>query len=195
MEKTYLAKGKRGIVYTAIYRGKTVLLKEKNPASAVDTIEHEAQMLQIANTKGIGPTFISYNGTLMREFVDGPEIMDWMENATRKQILAALCKVLVQCRALDELGINKLEMTHPQKHILMHENMPVMIDFDRSRKTLTPKNVTQVCQWITGTRMQEALGKKKIHLDKALIIESAREYKKEYNKSSFEKILRAVRSG
>jgi predicted Ser/Thr protein kinase len=192
-DKTYLAKGKRGIAYTAKCDGKTILIKEKNPDSAVNTLQNEARILQIVNKKNIGPTFIACNDEqLIREFIDGPEVMDWMKTATKPQIKKCLLDIVHQCRDMDLLGVNKLEMTHPHKHILIAKGKPVMIDFDRSKIVERPKNITQVLQWITNKEMEEQLTKKEIMLPREVLLAHAKQYKQTYSKVIYEHIIENI---
>jgi predicted Ser/Thr protein kinase len=194
-EKTYLARGKRGIAYTAKLGRKKVLLKEFNPKADINTIANEAKMLQVANAKHVGPAFIAlHDGVLVREFVDGDRIGEWMRKATKAKIKAALLAILDQCRALDELGINKLEMTHPHKHILMQRNKPVMIDFDRARYATRPKNVTQVCQWMTSKEMLKELQEKSVRIDREAMLAHARKYKATYSKAPYEHMQGLIRN-
>jgi predicted Ser/Thr protein kinase len=195
---SYLARGKRGIAYTALMNGKTVLLKVVNPDSSVNTINHEAEMLKLVNAKGVGPLFMEVrDGTLIREFVDGPEVLDWIAGAQKPAIKRVLAEVVRQCRLLDELGINKLEMTHPHKHILITKDhagkdVPVFIDFDRARRVQNPKNVTQVCQWLTNRELSSILAAKGILLQREAILEHAKAYKRGYSRIPYEHILEVI---
>lgn len=64
--------------------------------------------------------------------------------------------MLCQCFALDLMGVNKEEMTHPHRHIIVHRSTqqqqgPVrwrctFVDFEKCSSTKKPKNVTQLCQ-------------------------------------------------
>lgn len=193
-EKTYLARGKRGITYTAKLDGTTVLVKERNPKADVDTVENEAKMLQLLNKHGIGPSYIAYqNGALIREYIDGEEIEDWIPGASKQAIKRVLLDALQQCRTMDLAGIDKLEMTHPQKHVLVIKGRPVMIDFERSRRTARPKNVTQACQWISSARTGALLEPKGITIDRPAMLAHAKTYKKTYDEPSFERIKEAIR--
>jgi len=191
--KEYFAKGRRGIIYTAELDGKRILVKERNPSSDVDTIENEAEVLQLMNTHGIGPAFISMkNGLLVREFVDGIDILEWVADASGEQIQRVLIEILRECRTMDILRINKLEMHHPQKHILIRNNKPMQIDFERAHRTEKPKNVTQFCQWISGKTWVPILTEKNIPIQRTTIMELARNYKNVYTDDSFETIIRLV---
>ena len=193
--KEYLARGKRGIVSTGMLDGKRIIIKELNPSADVNTIAHEAEMLQAVNAKGIGPLFIGLqNGALLREYIDGPEIMDWIPGARRGAIKSALIAVLEQCRTLDLLGINKLEMNHPHKHILMRKDIPVFIDFDRARHAQKPKNVTQVCQWLTGSQMVEILNEKDVTIPRDAMIKHAKKYKDSYSDIPYNLMVEVIRN-
>jgi predicted Ser/Thr protein kinase len=181
----YLAKGKRGHVFLRELAGKKVLVKRKNPASAVDTISQEARFTKKLNEHGIGPRFISYDkekGELVREYVEGEELRKWFPAAEKKAVRELFLIILEQCKTMDDLGINKLEMNHPWKHIIIPDadlqtDKPVMIDFERCKETLQPKNVTQFAQFMTSTTVMEALRRKEWTLNAQKIIEIAKKYK------------------
>ncbi len=191
--KEYLAHGKRGIAYTARLAGRKVLVKERNPRAALDTIPGEARMLALANAHGIGPALIGMSGgAMVREFVDGEEILDWMGTASRGEIARALLAVLRECRTLDAIGLEKGEMTHPYKHILVRAGVPVQIDFERARRSLRPRNVTQCCQWLCSGRMREALEARGMAIGHALLRDLARAYKEGYSDEEFARLEAAV---
>jgi len=180
------ARGKRGVVY----RDGNICVKEKNPSSAVDTLENEAEFLKILNKKGIGPRFISYaDGKLSREFVDGVHLGKFLAaESDKKKILSVLKQILLQCHEMDLLGVNKTELTNPYKDIIVDEkNHAVLIDFERCRKTAKPKNVTQFLQFIA--RKSSELGAKNILVDKDRLIILGKEYKSSPSEKSFRRIL------
>jgi len=191
--KEYFARGKRGIAYTALLGAKKVLVKEFNPRSDVNTIEHEARMLKLVNTIRVGPRFIALkDGALIRDFIDGPEFMDWVPMVDKERVKRAMLSILEQCRRMDSLGVNKLEMNHPHKHLLMRRGTPVMIDFDRSRIAARPKNVTQVCQWFTSGTLSPLLRDKGIIIDKQSFLELARAYKAGYGEREFKMLAQVI---
>lgn len=175
---TEFAHGKRGVVFVEERDGQRVLIKRRNPKSAIDTIANEAKFTKLLNERDIGPQFISYeNGELVREFVDGEELRDWLPKATREEAVRVLREVLRQCRVMDRVGIDKLEMTRPWKHILITAGAPIMIDFERCRETQTPKNVTQFVQFLTSTAVVALLKAKGVEMDSGALRELAKEYK------------------
>jgi putative serine/threonine protein kinase len=189
----YLAKGKRGIVYTTKRDGRTVLVKVANPDAGVDTIAYEAEMLQIVNKHGIGPQFIEYkDGRLVREFIDGKEIGDWIAAAKKPAIIKVLLDIVAQCKLLDDIGINKQEMTHPHKHILVSKSNVFFIDFERARRTQRPKNITQICQWLSSTDLASLLGDKGIIIPRDAMREHARMYAKD--RHAYRRIVEVIRN-
>lgn len=180
--KQYYARGKRGIVSLAQWKGKKVLIKEHNPTSSVDTIAHEALILKKVNAFGVGPKFFAYeNNALIREFIDGEEIASWVEHASAAEIRAVLSLLLEQCRAMDVALIDKTEMNHPDKHILVRKNTPVQIDFERSRISHRPKNVTQICQWLTNSGFAKLIRSKNVNFDHDALFSLAKKYKQTYD--------------
>jgi len=187
------SKGKRGLIYTAAYKGKKAAIKVKNPESrAVERIKNEAQYLKKLNKYKIGPKFISFRkNELMYEFVEGMFILDFIGKNAKKEIKMVVKDVFGQMFILDKLGIDKEEMHHPLKHVIVNsKNKTVLIDFERCHKTLKPKNVTQWCQFLISYR--RLLNKKGIKINKNRMIGLARNYKKNQNKTNMDKIIGGI---
>jgi len=126
--------------------------------------------LKLLNKYDIGPKFISYkNGKLKYYYVYGIPIK---EKFNRKIGL----EVLKQCYKIDKLGIDKFEMHHPLKHILIGKKI-VMIDFERCKFSEKPKNVTQFCQFLSQK------------LNKKIPVVLLKEYKKDYSLKNLKKLI------
>ncbi len=172
----FLARGKRGDVFLTTYRGKQVVVKQvRTTSTALSTLEIEADWLKKLNKYKIGPKFIKLeDGKLYMEYVRGVPIGEYLEHHTFTPALAK--EILEQCRVLDKLHVNKFEMHHPTKHILIKAGKPsrktvVMIDFERCRWTEKPKNVTQFVQFLlryepyAGKQVDNLLRQYKIRQD------------------------------
>lgn len=147
MGLTFFAEGKRSRVYVFTRRGKRFALKQEKKGTAKGRIKNEVAFLKVLNKHHIGPKLVrSGKDFFVYEFVDGEKILQYMQSA--KNPWPVLRKVLQQCFVLDQLGMNKLEMHHPIKHILITKKGPVMIDFERCYYTKKPKNVTQFMQFL-----------------------------------------------
>jgi predicted Ser/Thr protein kinase len=203
MGETFLARGKRGYAFLREEDGTTVLVKRKNPKSAVDTLANEAYFTNLLNGVGVGPVFISYDKErreLVREYVLGEELRRWLPAAGREEVKALLLSILKQCKAMDDLGVNKEEMTRPWKHIIVTPAQNgVLIDFERCRETQLPKNVTQFCQFLCSAGLTAKLNNKKIIINNRNLLELAKIYKQnikttsqEQNDKIFNEMVRLV---
>jgi HemK-related putative methylase len=169
------AKGHRGLIFTGFLRGKKIAVKTENPRSeAVGRIGIEAQMLVKLNKHGIGPILLfSGDRYFAYRFVEGEMVIDYIERSSREDILRQLQAVIGQLAILDRLGIDKEEMHHPVKHIIIGKK-PVLIDFERAHHTERPKNLTQFVEFLA--RISMLLERKSIILNKQELITIARDY-------------------
>ncbi|MAG45349.1 MAG: hypothetical protein CMH63_01080 [Nanoarchaeota archaeon] len=163
----FLAKGKRSEVYTGFLGKKKVSVKV-SPRAGI-----ESKWLKLLNKHKIGPKFVKVSkNELIYEFISGKRIGECLNKKVVK-------KVLMQCRILDKLKIDKKELTNPYKHILVHKGKVVMIDFERCHKVKKSKNVTQFGEYIMRKKLVP-----RVSFTKLLI-----EYKKNQSEKNFKKIL------
>ena len=204
----YFAKGKRGIIYIGNYKNKKVAIKIKNPESkAILRTNNEIKYLKILNKKNIGPKLLFYRKDyLVYKFVEGINISEFLERTIKnnsikkindknnKIILKIIKNILNQMFALDQLKVNKEEMSHPQKHIIIDKkNNPILIDFERMHYTIKPSNVTQFCDFLVSNNMLNTLRSNKININKNDIINAAKIYKPRQNKNSFNNIVNQIK--
>jgi len=187
--------GKRGLIYTGVYRKKRVAIKVKRKESAAgDTIKNEAEKLKILNRHKIGAKLMKLEGKKMiYEFIDGEFIEDYGEKCSRRELLKVIKEVFLQCYKMDKLGLNKEEMHHPVKHIIVRKKKPVMIDFERCHESEKPKNVTQFCQYIISSRMTHIMKEKALNADMKEMIRRAQEYKAKMSKKNLDRIIEAIK--
>ncbi len=183
MEK--FARGRRSIVYVDYVKGKKIAVKKRRRDIAVKThLLNEARWLRKLNKYKIGPKLINANkDQISYEFIDGEFFLDWYDKAGLVDRKKAVKEIFLKMRILDKLKVNKEEMHHPVKHILIRKNKPYLIDFERVHLTKKPKNVTQFCQFL----MSKAVN---MNVDKINLRELLREYKKSYSDKAFKVILR-----
>jgi putative serine/threonine protein kinase len=196
-ELSFLAKGKRGLVYTGIYNSRKVAVKMQRPESkAIMRVANEGNILKRVNKKKIGPKLIFCNERyLVYEFVKGDFIIPFLEASDAKKIKGVLADVFSQLFVLDRMKLDKEEMHHPVKHILITVigKKPVLIDFERAHFTEKPKNVTQFVQFIVSQRISQLLMKKGIKISRNLFLGMAKGYKEKYAKKDFDSILAAIK--
>ncbi len=172
------AKGKRSL----IYKEDNVIIKiEREDSKAVNRIQNEALWLKKLNNYNIGPKFIKLeNNKLYMEYIQGILILDYTKDITKKEKIMLLTDLLNQCRILDTLKVDKLEMHHPIKHVIIRNKKVILIDYERCKFTEKPKNVTQVCQFIA----------RYYHLPE--ILEIAKKYKEKYSEKEFENLKKCL---
>jgi len=177
----YLAEGKRSIVYTGVYNKKQVCIKTKNEKSeAKDRLNNEAKFLKILNKYNIGPKLIhSGKDYIIYIYVSGILLPEFLKKT--KTPFPIIKEILIQCRTLDKLNINKLEFTRPFKHIFIKNKKVTMIDFERCYKTDKPKNITQFCQYLTK--------EEKFKINNKVFREILKEYKQKQTDKNFKRIL------
>ncbi len=170
--------GKRGLIFTGKWKKKKIAMKIKNPSStALNRIENEAYWLKRLNKKEIGPTlFFSTENVIGFEFIEGLFIDDFIEYATRKKIMNVIHSLFFQLKILDDVGVDKEEMHHPLKHIIIGK-APILIDFERCHVSQSPKNVTQFCQFLSG-KIRLELAKKGITYRTDEMRNAGKQYKK-----------------
>ena len=202
--KILFSHGKRGIVSKSP-DGK-YLVKEKKPESfSPGTIRNEYEYNLKLNKINIGPKMIYYdqkNDFLIREFVNGETIFEYFEKTKqesdkkgfKKELKRVILNILGQCRRMDIAKINKFEMTNPYKDLIIDEKTkkPIIIDFERCRHAMNPKNTTQFCQFLIKGKMKNEPEKINVFLDDKKIISLAEFYKKEQSENNFKKIKKEI---
>ena len=197
-----MIKGHRGIVEmkTLKIKGKDVKVAIKRSLTEHYDAKGEAKFLAILNRKGIGPKLLKFDAgsnSIIMQYIDGDRILDYFgrKDTSKKNIFEVISKILGQLFIMDILGINKLEMTNPYKHIIIKDNKsdnPVMIDFERCIYTQKPKNVTQFIQFLCSGKLDNILKGKGINIDSDKMFEIARDYKRDMDKKYIEKILKNI---
>ena len=170
------------------------MIKAKNPKStAFGRIENETKWLNKLNEHGIGPKLIFFgDGYFAYEYIAGDFIADYIKKSNKAQIKKIFKKIFRQLYALDKLKLDKEEMHHPVKHVIVSRQKPYLIDFERAHYAQNPKNVTQFCQFLIGKKMNVLLENKGIKIGKGKIIGMAKVYKSRQNNKNLEKIISLI---
>jgi len=147
----YFARGRRGFVYTGVYKNKKAAVKIKRKDTKVQiTVSNEARFLKLANKINIGPKFIKeLDEAIIYEFTEGKYLKDAIVTAGKKTKISLLAQYLKQALALDKANIAKQEMQRPLKNALVDKKGKiVLIDFERARRTTNTHNTAQALQFI-----------------------------------------------
>ena len=190
----YLTKGKRGLIFTGECKNRKVAIKAENPRSgAIERISNEANFLKKLNKKGIGPKLLIHEKEFLAyEFAEGVLFMDFIGKNSKKAILKMIKDIFDQMHKMDKMSINKEEMSHPQKHIIIGKK-PVLLDFEKCHYVKSPGNVTQFCDFIMSKSVSAILEEKEININKEKLISLAKGYRKNPDKKSLESIVRGLK--
>lgn len=200
----YFAEGKRGLVYTAQFDKNLIIKKQipvkkrtimvavkvkKKDSKAADAIASEVQWLKVLNERAIGPRMLfSGEEYVAYEFAEGEYIEEWLPKASKEDLQKVLKVIFQQCYVMDKLQVNKEEMHHPLKHIIVDTNLnATLIDFERCYESEKPHNVTQFADFVGKQR--PTLVKKGFTFSLKELREVASKYKEKYDAKEFEMIL------
>jgi len=174
----FFSKGKHGRIYL---EGKLAIKK-----SLPRRVKNETFWIKKLNKYGIGPKLVKVNKDSFKyEFVEGEFILEYLIKNREWKIIEDVFK---QCRQMDKMNMNKLEMHNPHKHIIITKRKkPVMIDFERAYETKNPKNVTQFSQYLTSKNFTEALNLK---INRKELIPLMKNYKKSKSNKDFKEIIK-----
>jgi release factor glutamine methyltransferase len=196
----YFTRGHRGILFHGKLDSDLVVIKTSlRESQAIDRMANERRYLSILNRHGIGPNLLSGDEEyIMYEYVEGITISEYIEDLSsdiRQDMDSILRKVFEQCREMDRLLINKEEMHHPVKHIIITPELrPVMIDFERANHTIKPKNVTQFLQFLISANQKERLSQAGYSFSRDELIRAAAAYKHDMSDENFKRIMSLVLS-
>ena len=197
---TYFTRGHRGILFRGKYQNKDVVIKTSLKEShAIDRMANERRYLSLLNQHNIGPKLIAGDKDyIMYNHIDGIRISDYIMKASindKPAVDSILRSIFDQCRKMDQLMINKEEMHHPFKHILITKDLkPIMIDFERANHTIKPKNTTQFVQFLLTNNLRGRLQAIGYELNRKGLMDAAAMYKHDMSDGNYVKIINLVTS-
>ncbi len=126
------------------------------------------------------------------EFIEGDLIKDFLPKYDATSVKHVLIKCFEICHLLDELKIQKEEMNHPDKHIIVSNLKPYFIDFERAHESSKPSNVTQFVSYVTSARIRKIL-KGKIDIpENKTILPVMKDYKRTYSREHFIRLMNCL---
>jgi putative serine/threonine protein kinase len=195
-----LGKGCVGVVAIAQTKTGRAVLKIRRVDADRKDMEHEAEMLKKANNSGIGPELIGFSENfLLMKYVEGVLLPKWLMNlkgkGAKERIRHALCRILEQCRKLDQEGLDHGELSHAPKHIIIDTADDAhLVDFETASTVRRPSNVTSICQYLfLKSQMARAIRRKVGETDDEALLTALRQYKVNRNLENFTKILEACK--
>lgn len=191
---SFFARGHRGFIFTGMLNKKKIAIKtQRKDIDATGTVDNEVQQLRLLNKHGIGPKILfSGKDYFAYQFVEGEFILDWMgrKDVKKQDVIAVFKNVFEQMYTLDNLGLNKEEMHHPVKHIVVQKNRkPVLLDFERCKARPQSHNVTQFAQFIISGRLLNHLKPFNMKINMLDMMKHTRIYKQRKTRENFESIV------
>lgn len=189
-----LGKGYVGVVVVAHVKGQRVALKMRRIDADRESFEHEADLLVKANSVNVGPKFLAVSKNfLLMQLIDGDLLEDWLETHKDKPLIRkVLVDILEQCWRLDEAGLDHGELSKAPKHLLVEKaDKPFIVDFETASVVRKVINVTSVCQFLFmgNSRAAKMLGKVFGERNRAELIATLQDYKKDRIRGNFEGLL------
>ncbi|KAL7689399.1 hypothetical protein Plhal304r1_c016g0060261 [Plasmopara halstedii] len=199
----FFARGKRGILYAGELRStfEPVVAKVATEVTLSASVTLEARWLRAMNRMGIGAKLINAgNGWFVCERLQGKNVVEFLKEgddiSTPANTMWVLREMLCQSFAMDCMGVSKEEMTHPHRHIIIHRSTKeperwqcTFIDFERCSHTKKPKNVTQLCQFLSSPRMFALLTDKGVKVNRTMLRQSSKRYKQNISAKTFSGIM------
>jgi putative serine/threonine protein kinase len=190
-----LGKGCVGIVVKAFTKSGSAVLKIRRTDADRKEMGHEAEMLKMANSVGVGPCFLGLSRDfLLMEFVDGVLFPEWLEKAKRKRVVRSVLRlVLEQCWRLDEAGLDHGELSHAPKHVIIKDDVPYIVDFETASTKRRVANVTAICQYFfIANSIAKQVAEKIGEINQERLKLALRNYKRDKSRENFEAVLKVI---
>ncbi|KAH9120591.1 hypothetical protein AeMF1_007320 [Aphanomyces euteiches] len=196
LKTTFYACGKRGILYEGTSASHSPVLIKVQKLDQHNSIDRESYWLRRLNRFRLGPTLVAAGPGffICQFFTNGLNAVEFLSHpdTTQADVAWFLRRILHQCFVLDVLGINKAEMTHPMRHIIVHDSSCSFVDFEKCVYGAQPRNVTQLCQFLSSPRIVAALSAKGHHLNVSQVREMAKKYKQTPGGQAFQALLDCI---
>jgi len=173
-------------------------LKIRRTDSDRSSMEHEAEMLGIANSVGAGPKLhAASKNFLLMDYVEGILFPAWVEalkgKGKKRSLQSVILSILETCFKLDKVGLDHGELSRAPKHIIVTaEGKPILVDFETASINRRPSNLTSICQYLfIGSEVSKRVRKIIGEIDVRILVKALREYKQEMSEEQFKRILRA----
>lgn len=190
-----LGKGCVGIVTKALMHDKPVALKIRRVDADRQDMNHEADMLRLANSVDVGPRLLAQSKNfLAMELINGLPLNRWITalpgTGCKKRVRRVVGGLLDDCHRLDGISLDHGELSEAPKNVLVDENgAPRIVDFESASDRRRPGNVTAIAQYLLigggpARRVRAILGWRR----KASLIHALREYKHSPDDQAFQRV-------
>lgn len=186
-----LGKGSVGLVIKAKRRRRILALKIRRVDANRNNMYEEVFLHSAANSIGIGPIIIDYSENfILMEFINGFKIIDLCKkNIKPSQLRKLMVTLLEQCFRMDQIGLDHGQLSNLNNHVIVSQNVPVIVDFETSSVKRKSNNVTSAVQsLLMSSQFSNKLTQLNDAYDTKVIIRLLKEYKEFKSRDRFEKI-------
>jgi len=190
-----LGKGCVGIVVKALMRDGNVALKIRRVDADRRNMDHEADMLRLANSAGVGPKLLAQSDNfLVMELINGLPLNRWVsllpKTGCKRRVRRVISGLLDDCYRLDRISLDHGELSEAPKNVLVDESdSPRIVDFESASDRRRCSNVTSIAQYLLigggpAKRLRTILGWRR----KASLIRALQDYKHHPDDQAFQRI-------
>ena len=194
-----LGKGCVGIVAKAQTQGRIVALKIRRVDADRQDMAHEATMLKLANSVGVGPKLLGQSKNfLVMEFIKGVPLHHWVEllpkRGAKKRVRKTVARLLDDCFRLDGIHLDHGELSEAPKNVIVDSrDRPRIVDFESASDRRRPSNVTSITQYLLigggpARQLRSVLHWRR----KTSLIRALRDYKQQPDRERFHRIKTVV---
>jgi len=193
----FLDTGKKGIVFLLKSKNKSFVLKFRKTNNFGGLIK-EGKFLKLLEKSIFVPHVYSYDKDhVIMDFVKGKRFPNFVASEKNDVIEKTwiIWELIDEMAKLDSFGIDKEEMNHPKKHIIISKNLkPYLIDFERSTYSQKPKNETQFISYLCSKNISALLSDANIEIKKEFLFKKVKDYKTTSSRKLKQKIISEIKS-
>ena len=190
-----IGKGCVGIVVKALMQGRSVALKIRRVDADRRNMDHEADMLRLANSVDIGPKLLAQSENfLVMELINGLPLNRWTthlpKRGCKRRVRRVISGLLEDCYRLDRISLDHGELSEAPKNELVDEtDRPRIVDFESASDRRRCSNVTSIAQYLLigggpAKHLRTILGWRR----KRSLIRALQNYKHSPNDLTFQRI-------
>ena len=193
-----LGKGCESVVVKAKFNDQIFALKIRRTDSSRFNLNNEVEYLRLANSVDVGPKLKNYtDNMILMELITDITLSTWIENLSSNDSALHLKNnirdLLVQCRKLDNIGLDHGELSNLFKHVFVGEKTSIL-DFESSSISRRVKNVSSAIQWLFiggpfSPKIRDYLNISNVDDVKNY----TKLYKSKMNDSSFDNLLKCIK--
>jgi putative serine/threonine protein kinase len=194
-----LGKGVVGIVVIGIRGNRRIAVKVRRVDARRPSLIHEAELLKIANSLGVGPECLGgTSDVLAMELIEGLSLPLWLDSlkgrGRRARVRHVVNPLLEQCLRMDAYGLDHGELSRAHKNVIISNgDIPRILDFESASLMRRPSNFTSLSQYLflggsIAKKMVRVLGP----IDKDELLKYLRDYKAGGWRDAFEATTKSL---